>query len=324
MVEIIETRSKSLLFSAYQRLLIRINPASSKRVEIEKDFKNLQIGFKGEVRVDQLIKETHFRGPFHVLPNVELRVSPHRHVEIDTLIATQCFLCIFEVKNLRGSLKFNENPYSLHQMINGKTYSYPCPQQQVKRAADSLQYWLQQRFNLNIPIQKAIVLPNQQVLIENSPTKVRLLSPREIPLFLQGLDQHPNLFSLQQFQHIIETIKNEHTPFNNFPLSKKYNIPIKHFRTGIICPCGGSGQRKTQRTWICNKCQKSIHKAIEYTLYDWFLLFKSSISNRECCELLQIDSRNTITRILKNMNLVTTGNTSSRLYHYDYKKALFK
>jgi len=324
LVTIIETRSKSLLFSAYQRLLIRVNPASSKRVEIEKDFENLRIGFKGEARVDKLIKETHFMGPFHVLPNVELRVSPHRHVEIDTLIATQCFLCIFEVKNLKGSLKFNENPYSLHQMINGKTYSYPCPQQQVKRAADSLQYWLQQRFNLNIPIQKAIVLPNQQVLIENSPTKVKLLSPREIPLFLQGLDQHPNLLSLQQFQQIIETIKNEHSPFNNFPLSEKYNIPIQHLRTGIICPCGGSGQRKTQRTWICNKCQKPIHKAIEYTLYDWFLLFKSSISNQECGELLQIDSRNTITRILKNMNLITTGNTSSRLYHYDYKKALFK
>lgn len=324
MMKIIEPRDKTLLFTAYQRLLLRVNPAFPIRAEIEKDFENLKIGYKGEHRIDQAIKETHFTDVFYVLPNVELRVSPHRQIEIDTLILTERFICLFEVKNLKGSLKFNENPYSLHQTINGKIYSYPCPQQQIMRAADSLQYWMRQRFKLNLPIQIAIVLPNQNVLIEKAPTKVKLLSPREIPLFLQGLDTQTKIVSPNYLQQIVSTIKNENSPFNIFPLSAKYNIPINHLRTGIVCPCGGNGIRTTQRTWICNKCRKIINKAIENTLIDWFLLCKPTISNKECSDILQIQNKNTITRILKTMDLQTSGCTRSRLYNYDYKKDLGK
>lgn len=304
--------------------MLRVNPAYPKRAEIEKDLENLKIGFKGEYRIDQAIKETHFTDAFYVLPNVELKVSPHRRIEIDTLILTERFICIFEVKNLKGTLKFNENPYSLHQTINGKTYSYPCPQQQTLRAADSLHYWLRQQFKINLPIQIAIVLPNPNVLIETAPTKVKLLSPREIPLFLQGLDTHSKIVSGNHLKQIVSTIKRENSPFNIFPLAEKYNIPINHLRTGIVCPCGGNGIRTTQRTWICTRCKETIKKAIENTLFDWFLLYKSSISHKECSNLLQIQNRNTVTKILKNMKLEATGSTRSRLYHYDYKKDLVK
>ncbi len=323
MINIIEGRTKSLLFTAYRRLLIRLSQHSSKRAEIVRDFENIKIGFSGEKRVDRAVLETHFSDIHYILPNVELRVSQNRQIEIDTLIITRSFICILEVKNLKGHLKFNENPYSLHQNLNGNVFSYPCPQMQVKRAGDSLNYWLKQHFNLDLPIHKAIILPNEHVLLETPPTQEKLLGLREIPLYLQSLEQQPHFISAQQLNAIISKLKEEQHPYNHFPLSEKYHIPLSHLQTGVMCQCGGKGIRQTQRTWLCNLCEQTIPQATENAVLDWFLLFKSSITHEECKKYLQECSQKSITRLISRTSLLQNGNNRSRKYIYRYNQPHF-
>ncbi|MBK3495604.1 NERD domain-containing protein [Viridibacillus sp. YIM B01967] len=303
---------------------MRLSPSSPKIGEIEKYLDNIQAGYNGECRVDQLIQETHFKIPFHILPNVELQASQNRFTQIDSLIITTSYICILEIKHLKGTLTFQENPYQLVQVTNGKIVKYVCPQQQILRTEDSLKFWLQKQLEIDIPIHKAIVLPNKQTYIESPPTKVKLLGPKEVALYLQELNNLPAKITKHQFDNVISKIKQSNKPYKSFPLAIKYDIPTNHLKMGIICPCGGSGRRISQRSWQCTYCKNNIENAITQAMQDWFWLFKNSITNEECRNYLQINNKSSITRILKSMNLTPIGHTSSRTYYYHYQKPLFK
>lgn len=199
---------------------MRLSPTFSKNIELQKELINIQAGYNGECRVDQLIQETHFTLPFQTLPNVEIQASPNRLIQIDSLIITPSYICILEVKHLRGTLKFLENPYQLIQSIDGTNTTYVCPQQQILRTVDSLEYWLQHEVGMQLPIFKAIVLPNKRTHIEIPPKQIKLLGPKEVSLYLQELNKYPAIITTNQFQHIINKIKNSNIPYNVFPLTK--------------------------------------------------------------------------------------------------------
>ena len=303
---------------------MRLSPTFSKTTDLQKELENIQAGYNGECRVDQLIQETHFTLPFQTLPNVEIQASPNRLIQIDSLIITPSYICVLEVKQLRGTLKFLENPYQLIQTIDGSNTTYVCPQQQILRTVDSLEYWLQHEVGIQLPIFKAIVIPNKRTHIEIPPTQIKLLGPKEVPLYLQKLNKHPAIITTNQLQHIIYKIKNSNKPYNAFPLIKKHSIPLDQLKAGIICCCGGQGRRYSQRTWTCQTCGKNIDNAIKIAMQDWFWLFKSTITHKECSQYLQINNKNRITKLLKQMNLTPTGHTRSRTYHYNYREPLFK
>lgn len=69
-------------------------------------------------------------------------------------------------------------------------------------------------------------------------------------------------------------------------------------------------------------CKVNNNLAHIKSLEEWFLIFKRSISNRECREFLQIDDKYTAHRILQSMNFRYEGTFRNRTYIMDLSKSI--
>lgn len=78
---------------------------------------------------------------------------------------------------------------------------------------------------------------------------------------------------------------------------------------------------KIPRTWYCPNCKVNNNIAHQKALREWFLLFKRSITNKECREFLQIDDIYTTNRILQSMNLRSEGTFRNRSYIMDFSNS---
>ncbi|QOV13493.1 NERD domain-containing protein [Viridibacillus arvi] len=321
---IIITRPVPLQIQALNRLLYRVPPTHHQAINsIRQDSERILAGYKGELRVDHFVQETHFKLPYFYFPNVELQVSKFRFVQIDSLIITPSYICIFEVKNMRGVLRFHENPYQLVQIVDGEKRIYECPQSQIIRAVSSLKYWLQNN-KYEIPIYYKIVMPNTNTFIKKRPKKVQLLFNKEISIFLEQLNSLPHKLNVEEFRLLCNQLKSQIKPYNTFPLCQKYNLQTENLIPGMICTCGASIEYSSRRSQCCSNCKAPKQVILEQTMLDWFQLFKPTITNKECRGFLQIEDKFTISRLFKKMNLTPIGNTRSRVHHYDYNQPLFK
>ena len=52
-----------------------------------------------------------------VFTDVQLRISPNFTFQIDTLIITERYVLIVEVKNIKGTVRFVQNPPHLEQVL---------------------------------------------------------------------------------------------------------------------------------------------------------------------------------------------------------------
>ncbi|WP_412104683.1 MULTISPECIES: NERD domain-containing protein [Viridibacillus] len=65
---------------------------------------------------------------FFYFPNFECQLSPTRIAQIDSDLLTQSYILLIEIKNMRGTLHFQEQPYQLIQELEGHSIAYHCPQ----------------------------------------------------------------------------------------------------------------------------------------------------------------------------------------------------
>lgn len=217
------------------------------------------------MRVDHFVQETHFKLPYIYVPNVELQVSKFRFVQIDSLIITPSYICIFEVKNMRGVLRFHENPYQLVQIVDGEKRIYECPQSQIIRAVSSLKYWLQNN-KYEIPIYYKIIMPNTNTFIR--PKKVQLLFNKEISIFLEQLNSLPHKHNVEEFRLLCNQLKSQIKPYNPFPLCQKYNLQPENLIPGMICTCGVSIESTKSRVHYYDYNQPLLKNK---TSKSWFL-----------------------------------------------------
>lgn len=77
-----------------------------------------------------------------------------------------------------------------------------------------------------------------------------------------------------------------------------------------LCP-----DTTSKQNWKCPKCSSINPKAHERTILDHFLLHQQTITNKECRNLLQIDSPRMAYNFLNSMNLRKSGNNRGRIYY---------
>jgi hypothetical protein len=66
--------------------------------------------------------------------------------------------------------------------------------------------------------------------------------------------------------------------------------------------------------WLCEKCDKSSLDAHLTALKDYFLLIKSTISNREARDYLHVSSQDTMKRLFHSIEIETVGINKGRKY----------
>lgn len=282
---------------------------------------SVEAGIGGEERVAEVLRRYTF--PFENNIFHDLSLSSDSTFQIDHFIKTPYFGVILETKNIGGTLEFKDNPPQLiRTKEDGERNSFESPVVQLERNCELLSAWLKER-SIHLPLYGAVVLAYPKQIVAVPPAKTRLLFPNMIPSFLKSLPMQAKKLDSASFNWLSTELINSHRPFIPKPICESYQLPFGDFQPGVRCAtCGKLGMIKIPRSWHCPFCKVNNNLAHIKSLEEWFLIFKRSISNRECREFLQIDDKYTAHRILQSMNFRYEGTFRNRTYIMDLSKSI--
>jgi rubredoxin len=284
---------------------------------------SVEAGIGGEERVAEIFRRHSFSFANHLFH--DLSPSSDEKFQMDTVALTPWFGVVLEVKNIGGVLEFKDNPPQLiRTREDGHKDGFESPVVQLERNQDLLGTFLQGR-NIRLPIYGAVVLAYPKQIVAVPPAKTKLLFPNLLPTYIRSLPQQGKKLDHETFNWLSAELLHSHQPFVPKPISEAYKIPYKDFKPGVRCGvCGRIGMVKLPRTWYCPFCEATDHLAHERNLREWFLIFKRTITNRECREFLGVDDIDTAKRILQSMDLTPEGKNRYRLYRADLSKLIKK
>lgn len=321
---IMKQRTKPYNVLSYEALFRQLQENYRRNGVINSDYQSYYAGYRGETSVDYKLKIIPHK---HYLYYFGLRLNNHSlFFQMDTLILTKKFICILEIKNYKERLIYDSDQKQLIQVVDNKEICYKDPILQAETQKMNLNYWLETRGITNIPIETLVISANPSTIIsnlQNNPAFYKTFIHAEgLPFRLQEIDANYSKEILNQttYKKLNDLLLKGDLPLKS-NLIEKYGVTDKHFIKGVICTkCFGSPMTYNYGKWHCRSCQHSDKKAHERRIYDYFLLKKDTITNRECRELLQIKSPKVMNKFLKSMSLKRTGNTSATKYHAPQKK----
>ncbi|MEH7333248.1 nuclease-related domain-containing protein [Neobacillus drentensis] len=275
---------------------------------------SVEAGIGGEERVSEIFRKHSF--PFEHRIFHDLSPTSDEQFQMDNFFFSPWYGLVLEVKNIAGILEFKDNPPQLiRTREDGHRDGYESPVVQLERNRDLLGAWLRSR-GINLPIYGAVVLAYPKQIVAVPPAKTKILFPNLIPSYIRSIPQQGKQLDINTLHWLSKELLASHQRFIPKPISESFSIPFGDFKPGVRCEeCGRFGMIKLPRTWNCPFCGARDHNAHQRALLEWFLIFKRSITNRECREFLGVDIH-TATRILQGMNLKFEGTFRNRTYFY--------
>lgn len=294
-------------------LVRRLPPIHPLYRKILMEIQTTRAGDYGEKIVFKELEKLRLPFKCYIFHRVMLRTG--KIFEVDALLLTPFGVVIFEVKNITGKLEFKDNPSQLIQTKDsGEINNYPCPVTQLSEYTYLLSKFFSDN-NFTIPILGAIVFATRKSYVETSSSKATILYTNEVHSFLRNLQNHSPALTDSQMDLLKNLILKRDSPFTYFPLTKHFYIDSSDVLRGVGCPnCGQIGMQKVQKKWYCSNCHLRDSKAYIHSVRTYFLLCNTYITNKDCREFLQLNSRDEAKRILSNSNLVKIGKLKSTRY----------
>ncbi|MGG3641280.1 nuclease-related domain-containing protein [Bacillus gobiensis] len=145
---------------------------SAKRALIEEEFLKQKAGYNGEQSIDYHLRLLPDKKYF-ILQDLRL-ANKYGYFQIDTLILSQHFLVILEIKNIRGTIYFDDDFNQLIRSVDGKEEGFLDPMLQISRQQSELMHWLSNENNIftNVPIETFVVISNPSTIIKSSSSNV--------------------------------------------------------------------------------------------------------------------------------------------------------
>jgi hypothetical protein len=316
---IIKPRGIPLRIEQNAALLRRLVKHHPKRLNIEEDLSKRIAGFRGEQRIDYQLK---------LLPQedydlfFDLRLTDHiAFFQLDTLIVSPYFCAILEVKNISGTLQFDSQFQQMIRIYDEKEERFPNPVLQVKRQQLQFERWLALHQLPPVPIEYAAVISNSSTILKSS-SNSRFYDEKRMILDEGILDQigkwskmyKKRMLSLDNLNRLKKLLLKHHSPYQVNILTL-YNIDSKDILRGVICPkCSHGPMKRIFGKWHCSNCLTSSKSAHIQALYDYFLLFQPTITNKQLRSFLLIHDRHHAKYLLKQLHLTSKGHNKDRVY----------
>jgi hypothetical protein len=296
----------------------RLHPQHVKLSLITEEFNKRWAGHKGEMSLDYVLSllDPHEYAVFH---GVRLKIDD-TFFQIDTLLISQKFILILEVKNLAGTIYFDQVFNQLIQIKDGKENGLPDPLIQIKRQESQLFKWIKQNNLPSIPIYSLVVISNDKTLIKTSSdnkfisAKVihKYLLPSKVTQITNSINKES--YTDKELKKLIKTLKKKHEEANP-PILQRYNISAGEILIGVTCErCRFRPLVRMHGSWYCSKCKNSDQNGHVRALKDYELLIGPVITNKEIKRFLNVGSRHVVLRLLKSLNLPTTGTKKGTTY----------
>ncbi len=291
------------------------------RNEIEVELIKSVTGYNGEKSLD-----------FHMnlLPNDEtfifhdLRLPfGSAHFQIDILILTTAFFLILEVKNMSGTLIFDQEFYQLIRIYKDKEEVFPDPISQVYRQTHLLKEWLKQQKFPNIPIESLVVISNPHTRIKSIPhnmniSRVVTHSANLLARFHGYQHNRKTEFVSKKDLKKLSRLLLKHHSQKNHDIFQQFSISEDDLIKGVACPnCFTLSMIRSRRKWFCLKCGHYDNRAHIDALKEYALLISPAITSHECCEFFQIPSRHVVKHLLNSIELSSSQSGRHKVYHLD-------
>lgn len=318
-------RKKPLKIMNLEVLQGRVPPAYLKRPYIEAELGKALAGWRGEQAIDYYLsflpKENNI-----FIHDLRLEDSEGRFFQIDTLLLSQKYHIIIEVKNMAGTLYFNNDPQQLIQTTNSGEKgekAYPCPILQVERQQLQLQNFLKKLRVPQVPILFLIVISHTNTIIKFAETFKRakqcVIQSAAIPQKVTAIDETFKDDTLTQKEvKKIARLLVKHDQVSNPDYLKRYDISPNDLLTGVHCPkCRQLPMQRKHGKWLCLSCQHSSKDAHIAALHDYFLLVNTTITNQQLRDFLHLSSISVATKMLSSLSLKKAGHYKGRIYSWE-------
>lgn len=316
----INFRSKPKLLLAMPRLLARLPDHYSERSEFEQIYNRLKAGYTGERKVDRYLESLALPSSIKILKDLHLSLGEGHSFQIDTLIISEKFILILEIKNIAGDLYFDTNPNQLVRILAGSKTKMDCPVTQILNTKAYFEKWLAQR-NLSQDVEGRIILANQNAYVHSASTEAEISFMKGIPLILQKKEQQSPIMNTNQLNKLVEMLKQNQVDYNPYPLCEYYRINPEILKTGQLCrTCNFPLSYINHKSRFCKKCGIKVPTDYESTLQDWFMIFSNSISNKQCRNFLRLEKGDHAKYALKSSNLNKIGESVATKYIWPSNK----
>ena len=274
--------------------------------------KIIEAGYFGECYVDHFLHQMTFPKNHYIFKGLHLQIEPETFLQIDTLIVTQKYIAILEIKNIKGKVHFQKHPKQLIRDFHGEIATYKCPEQQILRHSNKIRRLLTQ-LNIKLLIENRIVFAFSSTHIAEPPEKVIALMACDITNHLDELNQLPDAISSRTFKRLIDALTSIECEYFPKPFAETFQFDWKTLNTGLFCPNCEIKLIHPNRCPLCKTSRKTLYTlAIE----EWFYLCKNTISNNECVHFLNLKDKYAATYLLKNLQLESHNHNKYRRYAY--------
>lgn len=326
---IIKERKYPISIQKLEAILIRSPKKASfsaKRALIEEELLKQKAGYYGEQSLDYHLRFLPDKKYF-ILHDLRL-ANKYGFFQIDTLILSQSFLVILEIKNIKGTIYFDDSFNQLIRSSNGKEEGFSDPLLQISRQQSELINWLSNESNIchEVPIETFVVISNPSTIIKSSTTntflKETVMHGASLPQKIKELDkkQSSNIIPMNQLIELAQKLKKMHVE-SNPDLLEKFDIKKSQLVKGVYCPkCHSLPMMRKNKAWFCKSCSYSSKNAHIESLKDYALLIGPTITNRQLRDFLCLSSRTTSGYFLKSLNLKHSGQTKGRVYELHFHR----
>lgn len=319
---IVKKRGIPLTKLKLEALIRRVPPSHPKVPILRTHLLKRNSGYQGELAIDYPLSFLSEKEYF-IFHDLRLKISDH-HFQLDTLIICKKFIIILEVKNITGSLYFDQEFHQLIRTLDGEETVFPDPVTQLKRQMFQLKQWLNSKQFATLPIIPFVVITNPKAIIKASNKELReiVINRHYLITKLQQIEIkfNKNIITMKEIKKISRLLLKEHSPLNQSIL-EQYGISHLELLMGVICPlCGHRPMERIYGTWFCEKCQQSNRNAHKSALIDYYLLYCSKINNQKAREFLNISSPFLTSRLLKSLNLTSSGSTKNKVYTLKFEE----
>ncbi|MGP7817075.1 nuclease-related domain-containing protein [Niallia sp. 01092] len=238
--------------------------------------------------------------------------------QIDYLVLTPCFALILESKNYVSTLVFDASLNQFTRHINDQEEGYLDPISQAKRLQRQLHQFLQLNQLPTIPIENLIVISHPSTIIKGpSSIKNHVIHSHSLMEKWDNLSlkyKHEVLDG-KHLREIYTFLLKANTP-EEIDILKYYGLKPSDIITGVCCPsCMKFAMIRKKKQWHCTFCGTFNSDAHFQAVYDYFLLIKPAITNKEFREFVLLSSKDIAFRLLSQMHLLCSGNTKGRIYY---------
>lgn len=309
-------RDNSQYLLSLKELTIRIPKENTKdKAYFSKLYASSKAGFDGEKKIDRLLETIPFPSLHTIIPNFQTQSTFGTYFQMDTLIVTNRYILLLEIKNIRGHIEFQENPAQIIRTYDGVEEKLDCPIHQIIRNTNALSN-IVCKITTNLPVHAAVVFCNSSAHVSSYPKNAKILYKNQIDFYIENLNKSPEKVDRITFQKIVKRLNSLNNNYKQISLATRYSIDSMSLRQGIFCEICESNMYSLRNSSIfsCDSCNKTDKEIFTNSIIGLFGILGPELKRSQIQTHLSVRTRFGIIRALTKLNCTKSGSGKSTYY----------